>query len=395
MIPFLCAIAFLLALLLISPRVMNAFASKVGTPHENIRQTVWKAAVRSFKKKPILGHGLGSFERVYRLYKEPIETNIGRYEKTTAFAHSEPLQIAVETGLLGLCSFLGIVLTILRDGFHSLKTGEWKKRAAMVSILALLFHSLVDFNLHLPILAFLLVFFSSTVVQTQNGGIPWIQKRGIKRFLKPALISWIAMDILGLCSHSFASIANSKKHKQMMGEAVFFYKAAAALFPGSADTAKNLAALVQNEEAEKILKKALWFDPGDDTLHAALARIYFFRNDDQNAVKEFQNAIANNPKNPFYYTELAEIPLRKRNLGEALRLYHEAAGLEPFYAFAHFRSGEIYLLTGDRKAALGCFEAVKKIRDFKLLPQSDYAKRLLDFDFSLAQKRISGLEELK
>ena len=74
----------------------------------------WASAIRMFKEKPFFGWGPGTFQFQYAPFqisteKTQISTNFG--EKGNS--HSEYIGPLAETGVLGLLSFLGILITSL------------------------------------------------------------------------------------------------------------------------------------------------------------------------------------------------------------------------------------------------------------------------------------------
>lgn len=394
-LPFCYLIAFGFFLTLALPKTMSALASKTESIPDNTRIIVWKTSLKSFSKKPILGWGIGSYGQIYQLNKFPIESDIGQYEKTTNFAHNEFFEVAVEMGIIGFLSFLWLVLSILREGFASLKKteeGNWTNFAALGSIIVLLTHSFFDFNLHLPILSLLLIFFSAILIRTKDESKDFwiIPSKFQKIILKPALWIWIFTAFMTILSQSFAKIARVKKEKN---ESIFYYKIASTLNPFYSEHLKELASLTDGNEQEKFLKRAIRFNPGDDTLYTNLARNYFSQQQYDNSVRTYQNAIAKNPKNPFLYSELADIYLVYNKLDSALTLYKKAVQIEPFYVFAHFRIGEIYTAKGEKSAAFNAFQNALKISKLNLKPDSDYSKRLLECDPALLKKKIANLRK--
>lgn len=79
------------------------------------RIAMWKTAVRMIKDRPILGHGLNTFMARYLDYW------VGG-QKQPRYAHNCYLQVAAETGLLGLGSFLWLLWCVfcrIRAALHS------------------------------------------------------------------------------------------------------------------------------------------------------------------------------------------------------------------------------------------------------------------------------------
>ena len=66
------------------------------------RWVMWQAAIGMIRDRPVLGHGLNTFMANYLDYW------VGG-ERQPRYAHNCYLQVAAETGLLGLASFLGLL----------------------------------------------------------------------------------------------------------------------------------------------------------------------------------------------------------------------------------------------------------------------------------------------
>lgn len=97
---------------------------------------------------PFTGTGLGNFEQAYYLFAR------GTSDKVLRRAHNDYAQVAAETGILGFALVVwalwvllarGVVPGIMRRGSEF----RWPVRAAAIGVLALLLHSLVDFNLQI------------------------------------------------------------------------------------------------------------------------------------------------------------------------------------------------------------------------------------------------------
>lgn len=82
----------------------------------NERVLMWRSAFEMWKDKPILGHGIGSFEK---LYPEKYILEAARV-KTRMYAHSNIFDLLAETGILGLISYLYLFISILKHGINKL-----------------------------------------------------------------------------------------------------------------------------------------------------------------------------------------------------------------------------------------------------------------------------------
>jgi O-antigen ligase len=117
-------------------------AANVSTDASNLeRINRWACAIEMFKEKPILGFGPGTYQFEYAQFQEPenltiISTNFGDMGN----AHSEYLGALSETGIVGLVSFLTLIVVVFYKGitlFYK-STGDRSQQAVLLSsILAL------------------------------------------------------------------------------------------------------------------------------------------------------------------------------------------------------------------------------------------------------------------
>lgn len=93
-------------------------AANVSTDASNLeRINRWACAIEMFKARPFLGFGPGTYQFEYAQFQEPenltiISTNFGDMGN----AHSEYLGALSETGIMGLLSFLSMVIIIFYKG---------------------------------------------------------------------------------------------------------------------------------------------------------------------------------------------------------------------------------------------------------------------------------------
>lgn len=113
------------------------------------RFSLWGAAIRAFRERPLVGSGLGTFSWLYPRYRPPAVVN------KVDHAHNEYLQILAEMGSVGfiltaIC--LGAFIRAFVKGLWSRKDPETKGLAlgAFTGVVSLALHNVVDFNLHLP-----------------------------------------------------------------------------------------------------------------------------------------------------------------------------------------------------------------------------------------------------
>ena len=80
------------------------------------RYQIWKVALNMFIDSPIIGTGLGSFSQ--NLGNEGYSTWV---INNSFRVHNDLLELAVELGLVGICIFISVILSIIYSMFHILK----------------------------------------------------------------------------------------------------------------------------------------------------------------------------------------------------------------------------------------------------------------------------------
>jgi putative inorganic carbon (HCO3(-)) transporter len=109
--------ALILGVALVEPlrdRVASMFVGR-GDSSNNFRISVWTAVIDMIRDRPILGIGPGNtaFNKVYPLYMKPRFTALSAY--------SVLLEIAVETGIIGLTCFLWLLTATVNQGLLQIK----------------------------------------------------------------------------------------------------------------------------------------------------------------------------------------------------------------------------------------------------------------------------------
>jgi O-antigen ligase len=99
--------------------------------------------------KPILGFGLGTFSTVFPKYQSFSTDSLINH------VHNDYLELLVETGMAGVGVFAWMLAGVFRSGFRKMREqadegGRILTLATLTGITAILVHSLLDFNLHIP-----------------------------------------------------------------------------------------------------------------------------------------------------------------------------------------------------------------------------------------------------
>ncbi len=141
------AAVVLLAFVLVEPfrdRASSIFAGR-GDSSNNYRINVWASVIEMIKARPILGIGPGNvaFNSIYPYYQRP------RFSALSAY--SIPLEVLVETGIIGFTCFLWLLVVTFNLGWTQLqrlrisrnRDGFWLM-GAIATLLGLLSHGFVD-----------------------------------------------------------------------------------------------------------------------------------------------------------------------------------------------------------------------------------------------------------
>ncbi|MCA9402071.1 MAG: O-antigen ligase family protein, partial [Candidatus Omnitrophica bacterium] len=117
---------------------------------------IWKTAWGMFIDRPLFGHGINTFMTVYQGYRE---NSAG----SPTYAHNVFIQIAAETGILGIGSFLWLLVALLRETQQQMKRAVSKGSPLVflliglsVSMAALLIHANIETSFyHLQLSAYI------------------------------------------------------------------------------------------------------------------------------------------------------------------------------------------------------------------------------------------------
>ena len=117
-------------------------------PFEDARWEFFTHAIKGIKEFWPIGSGIGTFQEVYATMQPVEQANFINH------VHNDYLELLFETGIIGIIILLSALIIYLKSWF-SLRSLQWTEmkfiRAATgISLLLLLLHELVDFNLHTP-----------------------------------------------------------------------------------------------------------------------------------------------------------------------------------------------------------------------------------------------------
>lgn len=128
---------------------LSTLADLKGEPSYQARLLTYRDTWRMFRARPLLGVGLGVFADAFPAYKSRVGEGVWTH------AHNDYLELLAETGLFGGLATISFLWLLLSRGFRNLQNAKRSTLkgvvlGALVGVLAILVHSLADFNMHIP-----------------------------------------------------------------------------------------------------------------------------------------------------------------------------------------------------------------------------------------------------
>jgi tetratricopeptide (TPR) repeat protein/O-antigen ligase len=313
------------------------------------RFLIWQSAYSMFKESPLLGHGWGNFEIIYPFHQ-------GKYLKIKEYspfrthannAHNEILEIASQTGIVGLGIYIWLFALFFKigiEGYRKLNI-EYDKTVVLgllAGIFGMLIDNLLNVSLHFPMPALLFWIFMGLVVgicQRKE-----IAERTIslkKPLVLPLNVLW-GIIILGIILfnlryfqgeiHYFKGFKYAKGNATL-GLAVKECELSYRIYPLNVDNNYELgnayARLDQKEKAIWAYLKAIDANPGYDEIYSNLGIMYGETGRIDEAIEALNKSIMINPLSSPTRSYLAEIYIRRKEWEEASKQYKEILDLEP------------------------------------------------------------------
>ncbi len=140
------------------------------------RLLIWNSTIDMIKDKPVFGSGLGTFPLHYLNYQAKYLQNNPDYVQflgKAAEAHNEYLQIWAEMGIIGLLSFLLIIIIFYRTNLgliKKIKTIEGKIIiiGLISGVTVTLIHSIFSFPFHIPAVGAAFWFIIGITIASEN-----------------------------------------------------------------------------------------------------------------------------------------------------------------------------------------------------------------------------------
>lgn len=115
------------------------------------------------------------------------------------------------------------------------------------------------------------------------------------------------------------------------------------------------------DAAAKEFKKALAFDPENDTAHTYLGKIHLMKNNTKDAIKEFKESVRLQPLSVTALVNLGNAYIQDKNYVEAEKSLKSAARMDPLNPVPDYTLGHLYISQDRLSDAEAQFNKVKQV----------------------------------
>jgi len=347
----------------------------------------WKSALEMVRERPLLGMGPDTLTINFRRYMLPeFSRLIGEALANPAYAHNEVLQIAATMGIVGLLSYLWLLLSYFRT---IVKFPDLRQEPIVVgiaaSISAVLVNNLFSFHTVTTATLFWLLLGFNTILWAKEGGKKSVTisiPRGIKWAIYSIVFILNLFLIVVFLRIYFADAHFPKglffEAKRRYDLAISEYEKAIKINPWEQTYYQNLAKIYQDAglmipdktrriellgKSVAVYKKHLELVPQDALSHNGLGVGYVHMAEQlssesyyQLAKESFQNSIKMAPYFLQPYINLGSVLYLLGKKEEALQSYDKALQVNPYVPLIYFNLGNLYAQEGDIRKAIGYWQ---------------------------------------
>ncbi|HON04840.1 MAG TPA: O-antigen ligase family protein [bacterium] len=306
--------------------IQIGFLPKIGSLADRINY--WISATNIFRKNPVYGIGPGNFSQFHLMFKVP-----GAME--AKFAHNIIFEIAACTGIVGIVFFLATgIFFILRNLRNFLYSDNLLLTGFIFGVIGFFLHCLVDFDYANPAITAIAFAFLGIIESVPDKHD--ISSAGLTKFFAGGMIiaGVLASTVEIKTLQVDKIIENIKAGEYRQENPIQVLEQASRIYPEPELFFIEGEIFVSAFEATSSLElanmaitsyeKAIKLNPDSSKYHRALARILVKLNRNEEAEKEFLEAIKNYPTKALYNLELG---LFYRKIGEEqkAKIYLEKA----------------------------------------------------------------------
>ena len=354
-------------------RAVSSFDFQQGSVRS--RLLIYRDTLRMVKENPVLGVGLGNFKVIYPLYQDQ-ESLSG--DVRIEHVHNEYLQIAVESGIIGLSLFFWFLLLSGKICWHLLREEKnrnlWLINLALTGgLIAILVNALFAFPLQNPsvLLNFWLFLGIMTIFYQREEKIKIIPLKlpgnekdniGLIVIISLFLSFLIIKPLIANYYFNQGLIFSSEKNWRRAGPA---FKKAILYQPSSVFSHFHYGGLClatgKFDDALREFQTTLKLRPNYPQAHGNLAIAYAEKGLDKKALNAYQRAIFLNPKHAEFFNNLGGFYFQRGEYRKAISQFRQAVKLDWHNYRFHYNLGFTYFEEKRFKEAISVWEEALRI----------------------------------
>lgn len=380
---------------LVQHQVKDTHLKTVYSDTTSVRIALWRNGLGMLTERPIMGFGLGHFQTHYpRFHRKVVIDRVFNERRQPSFAHNDFLQLAIETGIIGVGAWLILLLESLRRALCLLKSGlpnevRLSVIASISGIASYLVFSAFSFPFYCatpPLLLFIHigVIEGLSVSIGQDRHIVPVELRA-KRLTGALalLLLFIAASMVGYrhwTEFQYGRYLLMAKQEERRGA----YARSAKLATKAAryDDGKAAAGLIagvsfielgQAQRAVGSLERVLASNPFQINALINLGVSYHLLGHDERAKGFFRQALAIYPDALQAHLNLGKLQIREKQYAAALTHFEKAAAHVDPSVSLYSTLGFLYYRTADFKRSAEALETVLRIDDSRVFAHQTLA----------------------
>ncbi len=380
---------------LIQHQVKDTQLKTVYSDTTSVRIALWRNGLGMLMERPVMGFGLGHFQTHYpRFHRKAVIDRVFNERRQPSFAHNDFLQLAIETGIIGLGAWLILLLEPLRRAFCLLRSGlpvEARPSviAAMSGILSYLVFSAFSFPFYCATPP-LLLFIHIGVIEGLSNSIGhdrhvFSVELKVKRWggALVLLLVFIGASMVGYRhwrEFQYGRYLLMAKQEERRGA----YARSAELSTKAYryDDCKTAAGLIagvsfielgQADQAANLLERVIASNPFQINALINLGVAHHLLEHDERAKGFFRRALAIYPDALQAHLNLGKLQIKAKQYAAALSHFEKAAAHADPSVSIYSTLGFLYYQTGDFKRSADALETVLRIDDSRVFAHQTLA----------------------
>lgn len=360
-----------------------------------MRWLVWKASLGLIAENPVMGIGIGNYDEVFPLFRDPEEWAFTGQTTHANWAHNSFIHFGSEVGLVGFLAFLWLLGTCIKTGWRRLEgpTGliHWAIAAA---IGGMFINSLVGTNFNLPANLLLLGIYMGLLDARKRREVPAEKVRMNDYWLPIAVVLGLMLLFFGILplkpylADQLLADGIQEHNRGRTSLALTSVKNSVDVYPFWKESQMHLAIIEQHQgqydSAIAFYESLAEQFPNDIRIHNNLGLAYEKSNHIQEAVEGYQRAVELNPTSLSTLQALGRVALKNSKYAIASQAYEKALDIGP-------KDYSTYISAGDAAAGLEQFTQAAEYYEKAIHDQPDNAR--LWFNLGLYRQQSGQYQE--